>query len=123
MVYAEVYAEVAAGFDTIEPLDEALPVEVFRREPLPYHARFLPCRASTTYRKNNRTKQSPLPDFYFGTHAAVSGYRVLGTRAVRRLLPDRVAHHSGRHGLRAGVGQPLSYGRTSAVRAGLCSSA
>jgi predicted nucleic acid-binding protein len=78
-----IYAEVAAGFDAIEDLDEALPAEVFRREPLPYHAGFLASRAYLAYRRNRGAKRSPLPDFYIGAHAAVNGYRLL-TRDVAR---------------------------------------
>lgn len=78
-----VYAEVAAGFDTIEDLDEVVPAEVFRREPLPYHAGFLASRTFLTYRRNSGTKHSPLPDFYIGAHAAVNGYRLL-TRDTTR---------------------------------------
>jgi predicted nucleic acid-binding protein len=78
-----VYAEVSAGFDTIEDLDEALPAEVFRREPLPYHAGFLASRAFLRYRRKGGAKHSPLPDFYIGAHAAVNGYRLL-TRDANR---------------------------------------
>lgn len=78
-----VYAEVAAGFDTIEDLDEVLPGEVFRREALPYHAGFLASRALLRYRAKGGTKNSPLSDFYIGAHAAVNGYRLL-TRDVAR---------------------------------------
>jgi len=78
-----IYAELAAGFEAIEDLDEALPSDVFRREPLPYHAAFLASRAYRAYRRNNGTKRSPLPDFYIGAHAAVHGYRLL-TRDTAR---------------------------------------
>ncbi|HEY4992165.1 MAG TPA: hypothetical protein VII33_08775 [Nakamurella sp.] len=30
-----IYAEVSVGYDRIEDLDDALPAEIFRREPLP----------------------------------------------------------------------------------------
>ena len=36
-----VYAEVSVGYDRIEDLDDALPAEIFRREPMPYIAGFL----------------------------------------------------------------------------------
>lgn len=78
-----IYAEVAAGFDAIEDVEEALPGRVFRREPLPYEAAFLAARAFRSYRRNHGTKRSPLPDFYIGAHAAVSRYRLL-TRDPRR---------------------------------------
>jgi hypothetical protein len=36
-----VYAEVSAGFDRIEDLDDAVPEDDFDREPLPYEAGFV----------------------------------------------------------------------------------
>jgi predicted nucleic acid-binding protein len=72
-----VYAEVSAGFSTIEDLDEAVPESDFAREPLPYSAGFLAGRAFLSYRRRGGTKRSPLPDFYIGAHAAVTGYRLL----------------------------------------------
>jgi predicted nucleic acid-binding protein len=78
-----VYAELSVGFDTIEDADEALPLTIFDREPIPYDAAFLAAKAYAAYRRRAGTKTSPLPDFYIGAHAAVSGYRIL-TRDVAR---------------------------------------
>ena len=78
-----VYAELSVGFDTIEEADEALPLTIFDREPIPYDAAFLAAKAYAAYRHRAGIKTSPLPDFYIGAHAAVSGYRVL-TRDVAR---------------------------------------
>jgi predicted nucleic acid-binding protein len=78
-----VYAEISAGFDRIEELDAALPEAAFVREPLPYPAGFVAGKAFLTYRRNGGAKPAPLPDFYIGAHAAVSGYRLL-TRDARR---------------------------------------
>jgi predicted nucleic acid-binding protein len=78
-----VYGEVSVGFDTIEEADEALPLAIFDREPIPYDAAFLAAKAYAAYRRQTGTKTSPLPDFYIGAHAAVSGYRIL-TRDVAR---------------------------------------
>ncbi|WP_243727262.1 type II toxin-antitoxin system VapC family toxin [Actinocrispum wychmicini] len=78
-----VYAEVSAGFDTIEDLDDALPATDFKREQLPYEAGFLASRAFVAYRKRGGERRSPLPDFYIGAHAAVSRYQLL-TRDVAR---------------------------------------
>lgn len=72
-----IYAEVAAAFDTIEALNDVLPVSDFIRQPLPYEAGFLAARAYRTYRKQGGTRRSPLPDFYIGAHAAVRGHQVL----------------------------------------------
>ncbi len=72
-----VYAEVSVGFDSIEALEDALPVEVFRREDLPYEAAFLAGKAFLRYRRSGGPRQSSLPDFYIGAHAAVAGYSLL----------------------------------------------
>lgn len=72
-----VYAEVSLGFDRIEDLDDALPASHFVREPLPWTAGFLAAKAFVSYRRRGGTRTAPLPDFYIGAHAAVSGYRLL----------------------------------------------
>lgn len=78
-----VYAEVSAGFDRIEDLDESVPAEDFRREALPYEAGFVAGKAFLAYRRRGGQKRAPLPDFYIGAHAAVRRYRLL-TRDVAR---------------------------------------
>jgi predicted nucleic acid-binding protein len=78
-----VYAEVSAGFDRIEDLDDAVPAQDFRREALPYEAGFLAGKAFLAYRRRGGQKRSPLPDFYIGAHAAVRGYRLLTRDAAR----------------------------------------
>jgi len=72
-----IYAEVSVGFARIEDLDDAVPAEAFRREPLPYEAGFLAGKAFLRYRRHGGTRHAPLPDFYIGAHAAVAGYRLL----------------------------------------------
>jgi predicted nucleic acid-binding protein len=78
-----VYAEVSTGFDTIEDLDDAVPVSDFEREPLPYEAGFVAGKVFLAYRRRGGQRRSPLPDFYIGAHAAVRGYPLL-TRDVAR---------------------------------------
>lgn len=78
-----IYAEVAAGFGSIEDLDAALPPAFVRREGLPWQAAFLAGHAFVRYRARGGTRRSPLPDFYVGAHAAVAGYTLL-TRDARR---------------------------------------
>jgi predicted nucleic acid-binding protein len=78
-----IYAEVAAGFDSIEALDGALPADYFIREPLPWEAAFLAARAFLSYRGKGGAKRAPLPDFYIGAHAAIAGHKLL-TRDPRR---------------------------------------
>ena len=72
-----IYAEVSVGFDRIEDLEETLIPDFFRRLPLPYEAAFLAGKCYTMYRKRGGAKRSPLPDFYIGAHAAVSGLTLL----------------------------------------------
>lgn len=78
-----IYAEVSAGFERIEDLDDALPAEYFRREALPWDAAFLAGKVFLRYRRTGGERRSPLPDFYIGAHAAVLKYRLL-TRDARR---------------------------------------
>lgn len=78
-----VFAEVAAGFDSIEDVESALPETYLRREPLPWAAAFLAGRAFVQYRRRGGKTTAPLPDFYIGAHAAVAGHALL-TRDARR---------------------------------------
>lgn len=78
-----IYAEVSVGFARIEELDAALPPDFFRREPLPWEAAFLAGKCFLRYRRGRGLKQSPLPDFFIGAHAAIRGM-VLLTRNPRR---------------------------------------
>ena len=78
-----VYAEVSVGYHRIEDLDDALPADIFRREPLPYIAGFLAGRAYRDYRRRGGTRTSPLPDFFIGAHAAVSALTLLTRDAGR----------------------------------------
>lgn len=78
-----IYAEVSIGFARIEALENALPADLFRREPLPYEAAFLAGKSFLACRKRGGGRRSPLPDFYIGAHAAVAGYRLLTRDAAR----------------------------------------
>lgn len=78
-----IYAEVSVGFEQIEELDAALPVTSFRRDPLPWEAAFLAGKCFQQYRQRGGGRRSPLPDFYIGAHAVVSGVSLL-TRDVSR---------------------------------------
>jgi predicted nucleic acid-binding protein len=78
-----IYAEIAAGFATIGALDERLGFASFRRLALPYEAGFVAGRAFVEYRRRGGLRTPPLPDFYIGAHAAVSGLRLL-TRDAKR---------------------------------------
>lgn len=78
-----VYSEVSVGFERIEDVDSALPVDFFRREALPWEAAFLAAKCFLRYRRAGGRKRSPLPEFYVGAHAAVRGLSLL-TRDARR---------------------------------------
>jgi predicted nucleic acid-binding protein len=78
-----VYAEVSVGFARIEELESALPQDVFVRSPLPWDAAFLAGKCFQTYKRRGGQKRSPLPDFYIGAHAAVSGLSLLTRDPVR----------------------------------------
>ena len=78
-----VYAEVSVGFERVEEIDDLLPAQYFVREPLPWSAGFLAGKAFLAYRRRGRSRPTPLPDFYIGAHAAVSGHRLL-TRDLGR---------------------------------------
>lgn len=83
VINALIYAEVSIGFASIEALEMALPSDLYRREFLPYEAGFLAGKAFLRYRQAGGARRSPLPDFYIGAHAAVSGYRLLTRDAIR----------------------------------------
>jgi predicted nucleic acid-binding protein len=78
-----VYAEVSIGFKAIEDLEAALPIDLYRREVLPYEAGFLAGKCFLRYRRAGGLKRSTLPDFYIGAHAAIAGYRLLTRDATR----------------------------------------
>jgi predicted nucleic acid-binding protein len=78
-----ILAEVSAGYDTIEALDAALPETELTRLALPWEAAFLAGKAFVAYRREGGTRRSPMPDFYIGAHAAISGLTLV-TRDPRR---------------------------------------
>ena len=76
-INALIYAEVSVGFATIEDLEDALPVALYSREPVPFEAGFLAGKAFLRYRRSGGARTAPLPDFLIGAHAAIAGYRLL----------------------------------------------
>ena len=78
-----IYAEVSIRYSRIEDLDIALPKTMFDREAIPYEAAFLAGKSFLTYRRRGGTKQSPLPDFFIGAHAAVAEYLLMTRDAAR----------------------------------------
>jgi hypothetical protein len=78
-----IYAEVSIRFARIEDLEEALPADLVERRPIPYEAAFLAGKCFLEYRRRGGTRQSTLPDFFIGAHAAVEGMPLLTRDAVR----------------------------------------
>jgi predicted nucleic acid-binding protein len=78
-----VYAEVSIRYSTVEQLDDDLSVDYFARLPIPWEAAFLAAKAFARYKRQGGTRRSPLPDFFIGAHAAVTGMTLL-TRDPRR---------------------------------------
>ena len=78
-----IYAEVSIGYSTIEALDAALPANLYEREALPWEAGFLAGKCFLQYRRRGGLRNSPLPDFYIGAHAAIGRLAVLTRDAAR----------------------------------------
>lgn len=72
-----IYAEVSVRFSRIEVLDGLLLETDFNRERIPYAAAFLAAKAFQSYKGRGGVKQSRLPDFFIGAHAAVRDYQLL----------------------------------------------
>jgi predicted nucleic acid-binding protein len=78
-----IYAEVSIGFDRMEDLDAALPENLIERRPIPLEAAFLAGKCFLKYRGRGGQKQSTLPDFFIGAHAAVEKMTLLTRDASR----------------------------------------
>ena len=78
-----IYADISTGFATEVSLEATLAPTGLRRLPLPFAAAFVAGKAFLEYRRRGGARTSPLPDFYIGAHAAVSGL-VLLTRDAGR---------------------------------------
>jgi predicted nucleic acid-binding protein len=78
-----IYAEVSVGFEKIEDVEAALPVEYFRRDQIPWEAAFLAGKCFVQYRRKGGKKKSPLPDFFIGAHATIMGMPLITRDAAR----------------------------------------
>jgi predicted nucleic acid-binding protein len=78
-----VYAEVGAGFDSVEALDAAVEDAKLLYEEMPRDALFLAAKAHIVYRRRGGTRHGVLSDFLVGAHAAVKGWPVLTRDSAR----------------------------------------
>lgn len=78
-----IYSEVSVRFNRIEDLENALPHRMFRRQNIPWEAAFLAGKCFVQYRRCGGQKNSPLPDFFIGAHAAVENLVLLTRDAAR----------------------------------------
>jgi predicted nucleic acid-binding protein len=79
-----IYSEISMAFARIEELEASLSGCGFSLILIPKEALFLAGKAFLRYRRKGGTKRSPLPDFFIGAHAAVSGLPLI-TRDTSRI--------------------------------------
>lgn len=72
-----IYAEISNAFGDEAALNNYVNPVDFMRHPLPWEAAFIAGRAFRLYRQRGGHKSSPLPDFYIGAHAQVSGFTLI----------------------------------------------
>ncbi len=72
-----IYTELLVPGPDVAALDQLLDVYDALRSPLPWACAALTARAFATYRPRGGARQTPMPDFYIGAHAAVSNLSVL----------------------------------------------
>lgn len=78
-----ILAEISPRFERALDLETALAALPLVRQALPWDAAFLAGQAFKVYRQQRGVKTSPMPDFYIGAHALVSGMRLLTRDAAR----------------------------------------
>jgi predicted nucleic acid-binding protein len=79
-----VAAELAGGFPDVSELNARLAELEVEPAPMPWEAFFAADHAFSAYRRAGGPRNSLLPDFFIGAHAAFAGYRLI-TRAPRRI--------------------------------------
>jgi predicted nucleic acid-binding protein len=75
--------KLSIAFNRIEELEAVIAEASLAVEPIPREALFLAGKVFLSYRRGRGTKQSVLPNFYIGAHAAVMQWPIL-TRDVGR---------------------------------------
>lgn len=72
-----IFAEISIGFRRVEDARGCIDGLDFRYADLSWDAAFLAGKAFASYRRQGGVRRSPLPDFYIGAHAAVTGMTLL----------------------------------------------
>lgn len=72
-----IYAECSIGYKTIEELENLFATLEFDCKEIPREALFLAGKAFLRYRRSRGQKESVLPDFFIGAHAAVESYKLI----------------------------------------------
>mgnify|MGYP000175682508 CR=1 FL=1 len=72
-----VYTEISIGFNKVEEVESAIEELGIKVLEMPREALFLTGKAFLKYRKSKGNKISPLPDFFIGAHASVSGFGLI----------------------------------------------
>ncbi len=78
-----IYAELGAGFSSVEALDAVIEEAELTFEEMPRDALFLAAKARMLYRKRGGTRHGVLADFFVGAHAAVRRWPILTRDAAR----------------------------------------
>ncbi len=78
-----VYTEISIGFNRIEEVEDAIGQVGAKVLEIPREALFLAGKTFLDYQRNKGTKNSTLPDFFIGAHAAVSSFDLI-TRDTAR---------------------------------------
>ncbi len=78
-----VYTEISIGFKKIEEVEKAISELNIKVLEIPREALFLTGKAYLKYRKNNGTKNAPLPDFFIGAHVSVEKFSLI-TRDISK---------------------------------------
>jgi hypothetical protein len=78
-----VYTEISIGFNRIEEVENAIEQVGVKVLEIPREALFLAGKVFLDYRRNKGSKNSTLPDFFIGAHAAVSSFDLITRDAAR----------------------------------------
>ena len=77
------YTEISIGFNRIEEVENAIEQVGVKVLEIPREALFLAGKVFLDYRRNKGSKNSTLPDFFIGAHAAVSSFDLITRDAAR----------------------------------------